>query len=144
MDDRVKELLERVRGTALAVGEAAGVTARCAGKCAGQMLDTAKLNMKIFDLKGDIDRTCRPSERWCMTPTGARRPIMPPWTPCWPALTKSPPLLRACGSGWLCCAAARPAHPAERCADRKTSIAETAAPRSDARPPAGRKLPPGL
>ncbi|WP_130870239.1 zinc ribbon domain-containing protein [Intestinimonas massiliensis (ex Afouda et al. 2020)] len=56
MDDRVKELLERVRGTAVAVGEAAGVTARCAGKCAGQMLDTAKLNMKIFDLKGDIDR----------------------------------------------------------------------------------------
>ena len=56
MDDRVKELLDRVRGTALAVGEAAGVTARCAGKCAGQMLDTAKLNMKIFDLKGDVDR----------------------------------------------------------------------------------------
>ena len=56
MDDRVKELLERVRGTAVAVGEAAGVTARCAGKCAGQMLDTAKLNMKIFDLKGDIGR----------------------------------------------------------------------------------------
>ena len=56
MDDRVKELLERVRGTAMAVSEAAGVTARCAGKCAGQMLDTAKLNMKIFDLKGDIDR----------------------------------------------------------------------------------------
>ena len=59
MDDRVKELLERVRGTALAVGEAAGATARCAGKCAGQMLDVAKLNMKIFDLKGDIDQDPR-------------------------------------------------------------------------------------
>ena len=59
MDDRVKELLDRVRGTALAVGEAAGVTARCAGKCAGQMLDTAKLNMKIFDLKTDINNLLR-------------------------------------------------------------------------------------
>ena len=59
MDDRVKELLERVRNTAQAVGEAAEVTARCAGKCAGQMLDTAKLNMKIFDLKGDIDQDLR-------------------------------------------------------------------------------------
>ena len=59
MDDRVKELLERVRGTALAVGEAAEVTARCAGKRAGQMVDVAKLNMKIFDLKGDIDQDLR-------------------------------------------------------------------------------------
>ncbi len=54
MDDRVKELLDRVRETAVTVGEAAGTTARFAGKCAGQMVDVAKLNMKIFDLKTEI------------------------------------------------------------------------------------------
>ncbi len=55
MEERVKELLERVRSTAVTVGEAAGATARCAGKCAGQMVDVAKLNMRIFDLKSEID-----------------------------------------------------------------------------------------
>ena len=59
MDDRVKELLERVRGTALAVGEAAGATARCAGKCAGQMLDVAKLNVQLFDLNGEFNDVLR-------------------------------------------------------------------------------------
>lgn len=54
MDERVRELLDRVRGTAITVGEAAGVTARYAGKCATQMVDVAKLNMKIFDLNTDI------------------------------------------------------------------------------------------
>lgn len=59
MDERVKELLDRVRGTALTVGEAAGATARYAGKCAGQMVDVAKLNMKIFDLKTDVNELLR-------------------------------------------------------------------------------------
>ena len=54
MDDRVRELLERVRSTAVDLGEAAGTTARSAGKYAGQMVDIAKLNMKIFDLKSEI------------------------------------------------------------------------------------------
>ncbi|MEG1857971.1 MAG: zinc ribbon domain-containing protein [Pseudoflavonifractor sp.] len=53
MDDRVKELLDRVRDTAVSVSEVAGTTARYAGKCAGQMVDVAKLNMKIFDLKAE-------------------------------------------------------------------------------------------
>ena len=35
MDERVRELLDRVRGTALTVSEAAGTTARYAAKCAG-------------------------------------------------------------------------------------------------------------
>ena len=39
MDERVKELLDRVRNTAVTVGQAASVTARCAGKCAGEMVD---------------------------------------------------------------------------------------------------------
>ena len=59
MDERVKELLDRVRETAVTVGEAAGVTARYAGKCAGQMVDIAKLNMKIFDLKTEISALLR-------------------------------------------------------------------------------------
>lgn len=59
MDERVRELLDRVRGTAVTVGEAAGVTARYAGKCAGQMVDIAKLNMKIFDLRAEISALLR-------------------------------------------------------------------------------------
>ena len=55
MDERVRELLERVRETAVTVGEAAGTTARYAGKCAGQMVDVAKLTMRIFDLNGEIN-----------------------------------------------------------------------------------------
>lgn len=59
MDERVKELLDRVRDTASTLGEAAGTTARYAGKAAGQMVDVAKLNMKIFDLKTDINGLLR-------------------------------------------------------------------------------------
>ena len=59
MDERVRELLDRVRGTALTMGEAAGATARYAAKCAGQTVDIAKLNMKIFDLKTDINTLLR-------------------------------------------------------------------------------------
>ena len=59
MDERVRELLERVRDTATTLGEAAGSTARCAGRYAGQMVDVAKLNMRIFDLKTDINGLLR-------------------------------------------------------------------------------------
>lgn len=59
MDERVRELLDRVRATAVTVGEAAEATARYAGKCAGQMVDVAKLNMKIFDLRTDINALLR-------------------------------------------------------------------------------------
>ena len=59
MDERVRELLDRVRDTAVTVGEAAGTTARYAAKYAGQTVDIAKLNMKIFDLKTDINALLR-------------------------------------------------------------------------------------
>ena len=59
MDERVQQLLDRVRDTASTLGEAAGTTARHAGKAAGQMVDVAKLNMKIFDLKTDINGLLR-------------------------------------------------------------------------------------
>ena len=48
------EMLAGGRVTAGDLGEAAGTTARSAGKYAGQMVDIAKLNMKIFDLKSEI------------------------------------------------------------------------------------------
>ncbi|MDD4715558.1 MAG: zinc ribbon domain-containing protein [Oscillospiraceae bacterium] len=54
MDNRVKELLERVRNTAETVGTAAGNTAKQAGKYAGELLDAAKLNLQIFDLNNEI------------------------------------------------------------------------------------------
>lgn len=59
MDERVKELLDRVKATAVDLGEAAGTTARSAGKYAGQMVDVAKLNVRIFDLKNDVSDLLR-------------------------------------------------------------------------------------
>lgn len=48
MDDRTRELLDRVGGAA-----------RYAGKCAGQVVDAAKLNVKIFNLKAENDELLR-------------------------------------------------------------------------------------
>lgn len=59
MDDRVKALLERVKETAVTVGGAAGTTARCAGRYAGQMVDIAKLGMRIFDLTAECNELLR-------------------------------------------------------------------------------------
>lgn len=59
MDDRVSELLEQVRRTAASIGQSAGVYAQAAGKKAGQVADVAKLNLKIFDLKTEIDELLR-------------------------------------------------------------------------------------
>ena len=55
MDDRVKDLIARVRQTAENVGEAAGATARYASRCAGNLVDVTKLNLQIFDLNGDAN-----------------------------------------------------------------------------------------
>ena len=55
MDDRVKDLIARVRQTAENVGEAAGTTARYASRCAGNLVDVTKLNLQIFDLNGDAN-----------------------------------------------------------------------------------------
>ena len=52
MDEKVKELLERVRGTA-------GDTARAAGRMADQMVDVAKLNVQLFDLNGEYNDVLR-------------------------------------------------------------------------------------
>ena len=46
MDDKVKALLSRIRGTAKGAAESAGDAARAAG----QMIDLAKLNVQLYDL----------------------------------------------------------------------------------------------
>ena len=54
MDDKVKELLDKIRGTASVAADAAADTARVAGKKAGQMVDVAKLEevkSRIADLR---------------------------------------------------------------------------------------------
>lgn len=55
MDEKVRELLDKVRETAVSVGEAAESTARYAGKRAGEVLNITKLNMEIFDLTTEIN-----------------------------------------------------------------------------------------
>ena len=59
MDEKVKELLERIRQTAAGAADAAADTARVAGKKAGQLVDVAKLNVQLFDLNGEFDEALR-------------------------------------------------------------------------------------
>ena len=59
MDDKVKALLERVKGTAGYAADAAADGARAAGKRAGQMVDVAKLNVQLFDLNGEYNDVLR-------------------------------------------------------------------------------------
>ena len=55
MDDKVKALLERIRGTASYAADAAVDGARAAG----QMVDVAKLNVQLFDLSGEYNDILR-------------------------------------------------------------------------------------
>ena len=59
MDEKVRALLERVRGTASYAADAAADSARAAGKRAGQMVDVAKLNVRLFDLNGEYNDILR-------------------------------------------------------------------------------------
>lgn len=59
MDDKVKQLLEKIRGAADVAADACADTARVAGRKAGQMVDVAKLNVQLFDLNGDFNETLR-------------------------------------------------------------------------------------
>ncbi len=54
MEDKVRGILERVRGAAQQAGEAAGATARQASRKAGNMLDVTRLNVQIYELNSDI------------------------------------------------------------------------------------------
>lgn len=59
MEDKVRELLERIRDTASVAAESAVDTAKVAGKRAGQMVDVAKLNVQLFDLNGEFNDIMR-------------------------------------------------------------------------------------
>ena len=59
MDDKVKALLERVKGTANYAADAAADGARAAGRKAGQMVDVAKLNVRLFDMNGEYNDILR-------------------------------------------------------------------------------------
>ena len=59
MDDKVRALLERIKGTAGIAADAAAGGARAAGRKAGQMVDVAKLNVQLFDLNGEYNDILR-------------------------------------------------------------------------------------
>ena len=59
MEDRVKDLMDRIRGTASAAADACADTARVAGRKAGQIVDVAKLNVQLFDLNGELNDVLR-------------------------------------------------------------------------------------
>ena len=59
MDDKVKDLLDKIRGAADLAADAAADTARVAGRRAGQMVDVAKLNVQLFDLNGEFNDILR-------------------------------------------------------------------------------------
>ena len=59
MDEKVKDLLDNIRGAADVAADACADTARVAGRKAGQMVDVAKLNVQLFDLNGEFNDTLR-------------------------------------------------------------------------------------
>ena len=59
MEDKVKELLERVRDGAFVAADCAADTARVAKRKAGQMADIAKLNVQLFEVNSDFGETLR-------------------------------------------------------------------------------------
>lgn len=54
MDEKVKDILEKVKLSATAAGEFAASTAEAAGKRAGEVVEVTKLNLQIFDLNNEI------------------------------------------------------------------------------------------
>ncbi len=59
MDDKVKELLNKIKETATIAADAAESAARQVGQKTGDTLEMAKLNMKIFDLNTEIGLSMR-------------------------------------------------------------------------------------
>ena len=59
MDEKVRALLEQVKGAANYAADAAADGARAAGRKAGQMVDVAKLNVQLFDLNGEYNDLLR-------------------------------------------------------------------------------------
>ncbi len=55
MEEKVRGLLNRVRGAARQAGESAEATARQASRMAGNVLDITRLNVQIYELNTDIN-----------------------------------------------------------------------------------------
>jgi len=55
MDPKVLEILEKAKATAMTAASAAGRAADSAGKLAGDLFSSTKLNLQIFDLNTDIE-----------------------------------------------------------------------------------------
>ena len=55
MDQKVKELLEKIKATAATAAEAAGKAADVASKKAGEFATVTKLNLQVFDLNTDVE-----------------------------------------------------------------------------------------
>ena len=54
MDEKVKEIIDKVKASAVSAGEYVGVKAQQAGKRAGEMMEVTKLNLQVFDLNNEI------------------------------------------------------------------------------------------
>ncbi len=54
MEEKVKDILEKVKLSATAAGEFAASTAEAAGKRASEVVEVTKLNLQIFDLGNEI------------------------------------------------------------------------------------------
>ncbi len=54
MDDRMKEILDKIRASATVAGEYASDQVNKASKKAGEMIEITKLNLQIFDLNAEI------------------------------------------------------------------------------------------
>ncbi len=54
MDDKVKDIIRKVKSTATAAGYAAGKTAEAASRRASEMVEVTKLNLQVFDLNTEI------------------------------------------------------------------------------------------
>ena len=55
MEQKIKELLEKVKITASTAAEVAGKAADAATKKAGEIAGVTKLNLQVFDLNTDIE-----------------------------------------------------------------------------------------
>lgn len=59
MDDKIKDLLDRIRSSAANLTEIAAPTARYMGQRAGELMDAAKLNIQIFDQNAEFNDLLR-------------------------------------------------------------------------------------
>ncbi|GHU60250.1 hypothetical protein FACS1894171_0960 [Clostridia bacterium] len=55
MDEKIRDIFDKVKVTAAAAGEKVGKGVETTGKIAGDMVEITKLKMKIFDLKNDVN-----------------------------------------------------------------------------------------